>query len=110
MLTLAKLLISAAVIAGASHLAGRRPVLAGFIVALPLVSILSLTFAWIEHRDMEKVSRFAVSILGAVPLSLTFFLPFFAHRWLKWDFAPTMAAAFGCLGVSYGAAFLLLRK
>ena len=105
-----KILISSFVIAGASHLAGRRPVLAGFIVALPLVSILSLTLAYLEHRDMQKINEFALSILAAVPLSLTFFIPFVANRWLKLNFVWSILLAFGCLGLSYGISLYLTRQ
>ncbi len=105
-----KVLISSFVIAGASHLAGKKPVLAGFIVALPLVSILSLTLAYLEHRDMQKINAFAVSILTAVPLSLTFFIPFVLNRWLKLNFFLSLALAFACRGLSYGVSYLFVKR
>lgn len=101
MLFLIKILISAVVIAYASWLAGRNSVLAGFIVALPLVSILSIALSYFEYRDMEKINQFAVSILAAVPLSLTFFIPFMLNRWLKMNFSITFALAIGCLALAY---------
>ena len=96
-----KTLVAGIVISLASWLAGRRPVLAGFIVALPLVSMLSILFAYLEHRDMQKINAFAVSIFTAVPLSLIFFVPFLLHRWLKWGFVPTYLTAFACLALAY---------
>lgn len=105
-----KVFISAFVIAGASYLAGRKPVLAGFIVALPLISILSLSWAYLEHRDMDKINAFAVSILLAVPLSLTFFAPFAANRWLKLNFFLSLTLGLVCLAFSYGLSYLILRK
>ncbi|MBI4372746.1 MAG: hypothetical protein HY585_03350, partial [Candidatus Omnitrophica bacterium] len=71
-----KILLSAVVIAFTSWLAGRKPALAGFIIALPLVSMLSILFSYWQYRDMEKINQFANSILIAVPLSLCFFVPF----------------------------------
>ncbi|MBI4353342.1 MAG: peptide-methionine (R)-S-oxide reductase MsrB [Candidatus Omnitrophica bacterium] len=103
-----KVLISSLVIAGASHLAGKKPVLAGFIVALPLVSVLSLALAYFEHRDMDKINPFAVSILAAVPLSLTFFIPFVANRWLRMNFFLTFFLGFICVGLAYGLAYWAL--
>ena len=100
---LVKTLISGLVIAFSSWLAGRKPVLAGFIVALPLVSILSVVLSYWEYRDMEEINRFAVSILVAVPLSLTFFIPFVFNRWFKMSFPITFALAIGCLALAYGA-------
>jgi hypothetical protein len=80
---------SAVIIAFASWLAGRKPVLAGFIVALPLMSMLAILFSFLRYRDMSKINEFAVSIVTAVPLSLVFFLPFFLNKWLKMSFALT---------------------
>lgn len=101
MLFLAKVLISSLVIAFASWLAGRKTVLAGFIVALPLVSMLSILFSYLEYRDIGKVNQFAVSVLVAVPLSLAFFIPFLFHRWLKMNFTLTYVSAIGCLAAAY---------
>lgn len=101
MLFLIKILISGAIIAYASWLAGRNSVLAGFIVALPLVSILSIVLSYLEYRDMEKINQFAVSILVAVPLSLAFFIPFVLNRWLKMNFPLTFALAIGGLALAY---------
>jgi hypothetical protein len=84
-----KTILAAVMIAFASWLAGRKPVLAGFIIALPLMSMLSIFFTYLEYKDMNKVNRFADSILVAVPLSLFFFIPFFLNKWLKMNFALT---------------------
>ena len=105
-----KIFISSFVIAMASHLAGEKPMLAGFIVALPLTSILTLGLAYAEHRDMQKLNEFAISILVAVPLSLTFFIPFVANRWLKLNFFLSFFLGLLCLGFSYGLSFVLIKK
>ena len=90
-------------------MAGKKPVLAGFLVALPLTSILALSWAYAEHRDMAKVNQFAVSILVAVPLSLAFFIPFVANRWLRLNFFATFVFALACLGAAYGTVYLLKK-
>ena len=105
-----KTLASGLVIAFVSWLAGRRPVLAGFLVALPLISILSIFFSYIQYRDMQKINEFAASILVGVPLSLTFFLPFILNRWLKMNFIMTFGSALLCLAISYGINHLILRR
>ena len=107
---LTKVILSGVVIAFASHLSGQKPVLAGFIVALPLISMMSLIFSYLEYRDMEKVNTFAVSILAAVPLSLAFFIPFLLNRWLRLNFAVTYALAFGCLALAYALHSILFKK
>lgn len=101
MLFVIKIIISSILIAFASWLAGKRPVLAGFIIALPLTSILALSFAYAEHQDMEKISKFSISILAAVPLSLTFFIPFLATKWIRLNFATAFITGIGLLAVSY---------
>ncbi len=96
-----KIFLSGLVIAFASWLAGKKPILAGFIIALPLMSILSILFSYAQYRDMEKINQFAVSILVAVPLSLTFFIPFLTNKWLKLNFAVTFLLAIAFLGLAY---------
>lgn len=71
-----KIGISACVIAFASWLSGKRPDLAGFIIALPLVTLLALPFSYAEYQNAETSITFAKSIMVAMPLSLAFFIPF----------------------------------
>ncbi len=96
-----KILLSGTVIAFTSWLAGRKPGLAGFIIALPIASCLSILFSYNEYRDMGKINEFAVSILVAVPLSLLFFLPFVLNRWLKMGFVPTYLLAIAVVFLGY---------
>ena len=96
-----KAIMSGIIIAFASWLAGKKPILAGFIVALPLVSILSIVLSYMEYRDMEKINQFALSILVAIPLSLFFFVPFVLNKWLKMNFPFTLALGIGCLALAY---------
>ena len=105
-----KILISALLIAFASWLAGKKPVLAGFIVALPLASMLALIFAYVEHHNMEKINKFAVSVLVAVPLSLTFFIPFLFNKWLKLNFALSFLAGLTFLVLAYFVHSTLLKS
>ena len=78
---IAKVLIASSVISLTSWLAGNRPSLAGFLVALPISSLLALALTQLQFQNPEKSVAFAKSIFVAVPLSLTFFVPFlFANR------------------------------
>lgn len=70
MLAVLKLVLSASIVSFCSWFAGKKPVLAGLIVALPLTSMLSLLFSYAEYRDMAKINEFAKSIFVFVPLSL----------------------------------------
>jgi hypothetical protein len=105
-----KIILSGTLIAFASTLAGKRPVLAGFIIALPLMSMLSLLFSYVEFRNMETANKFAVSILTAVPFSLLFFLPFVLHRWLKLGFFTTYSIGLGCVAIAYFVHSLIAKR
>ena len=107
---LIKTVLSGVIIAFASSLAGKKPILAGFIIALPLMSILSILFSYLQYRDMEKINEFAVSILAAVPLSLVFFLPFVLNRWLKMNFILTYLMGIGLVMAGYLLHQLLLKS
>ncbi len=93
--------LAAALITFASWLSGKKPALAGFIIALPLTSLVSLVFSYWEYRDMDKLNAYARSILIAVPLSLVFFVPFLLNRWLKMSFGVTMLCAIALLLAAY---------
>src|SRR5690242_2608574 len=97
-----KIFLSAIVIAGTSWLAGKKPLVAGFIIALPLMSLLTIVFSYWQYRDMEKINQYAVSIFSAVPLSLLFFVPFFLNRWLKMNFVTTLGSGLLLLAAAYG--------
>ncbi len=104
-----KIFLSGCIIAVASWLASRNFTLAGFLVALPLVSMISILFAYGETHDMEKINKFAASILLGVPLSLTFFVPFVLNKWLKMNFGITYAFGIICLAAAYGAHRMILK-
>jgi hypothetical protein len=98
---LLKTIISGLVIASAAWLAGKRPILAGFIIALPLMSMISILLSYAEYRNMEKINQFANSIFVAIPLSLAFFIPFLLNKWLKLNFVMTYASAIVCLILAF---------
>ena len=104
-----KILIAGFIIALASWLSAKKTVLAGFIVALPLVSILSILFAYIEHRNMAKINEFALSIVVAVPLSMAFFVPFLLNKWLKLNFHESFLSGIVLLAVAYYLHQFLLK-
>ena len=107
---IAKVLLSSVILVGASWLAGKNSILAGFIIALPLMSMLAILFSYLQYRDMAKINEFANSILVAVPLSLTFFIPFLLNKWLKMGFTLTYALAVGCLAGAYFLHSLILKS
>lgn len=104
-----KLALSAGVIAFTSWLAGKKPALAGFVLALPISSLLALGFTQAQYQDSAKNMEFARSILVSVPLSLTFFLPFLIADRLKFPFWALYGAGLLLLFISYVVHRMLFR-
>ena len=72
-----KLLLTATIIMGASELAKKSVLAATLLLALPLTSVLSLLWIYIESGDRLKLADISWSIFWLVPPSLVFF-PIFA--------------------------------
>jgi hypothetical protein len=92
MLVVLNTLVSALVIGVAAWLSRRYPVSMGFLIALPLATMLVLPLAYLQHRDPASVFQMARSILVALPITLLFFVPFLMRdRFSFWG-----AYALGC--------------
>ena len=98
-------LVSACVIGFASWLSGRFPTAAGFIVALPLATMLVLPLSYNEHGSAETSILLAKSIFVAIPISLAFFLPFLLSD--RFTLSFWQAYALGCVALPVG--FLIHR-
>jgi hypothetical protein len=91
-LFLVKVVVSALVIALASELAKRDSFWGALLVALPLTSILAISWLYAETRDNLLVTRFARDIFLLVPGSLLFFLPFLLETKTRLGFLPNLIA------------------
>jgi len=96
-----KVFISATVISAVSWLSGKKPELAGFIIALPIASLLALGFSYFEHKNDTISIEFAKSILLAVPVSWLFFLPFFFAEKYDYGFWVSYAVGLALLVIGY---------
>jgi hypothetical protein len=103
-----KIAVAAIVIAFTSWLSGKKPELAGFIIAMPIASLLALAFAQAEHGNHASSITFAKSILIGVPASWLFFLPFFFSHLLGDNFWLCYGVGFALLIVGYGLHSLVL--
>lgn len=86
MLMVTKFVLAASIIAFCSWLAGKKPELAGFIVALPLTTLLVLAFSYTEYKDNAASVTFAKSVFVGIPVSLLFFVPFLLADTLRLSF------------------------
>ncbi|HVP28709.1 MAG TPA: hypothetical protein VMW35_06060 [Myxococcota bacterium] len=96
-----KMVLTAGIVAFTSWLSGRAPGVAGFLVALPITSMLVLPFSRAEYADPAVAFAFARSIFLAVPLTLLFFAPFLLAARLGLGFWQAYAAGSALLVVSY---------
>lgn len=96
-----KFMVAAGVITLSSWLAGKRPELAGFIVALPLTTLLALAFSYAEYKDSATSVAFAKSVFAGVPISLLFFIPFLLSERLGLTFWQCYAIGLALLVVGY---------
>jgi uncharacterized membrane protein (GlpM family) len=69
-----KILISALIIAFASELSKRNSFMAALLISLPLVSILSFLWIYIESRDVTKIITLSYEVLWLIIPSLMFFV------------------------------------
>ena len=99
--TAVKIGLSALIIAFASWLSGKKPELAGFIVALPLVTLLTLAFSHLEYKDAQNTVLFAKSVFAAIPLTLLFFVPFLLADKLPMGFWAIYASGLALLTLGY---------
>jgi len=97
---LVKLVVSALVIALASEIAKRDSFWGALLVAIPLTSILAISWLYAETRDNLLVTRFARDIFLLVPGSLLFFLPFLLEPKTRIGFLPNLLAGLVLLGLA----------
>ncbi len=105
-LFIAKVLVSALVIAAATEVAKRHPFWGAVIIALPLTSILAMSWLYAETRDNALLTQFAKDVFVIVPVSLVFFLPFWLEKKTQFGFVANMLIGLGLLA----AAVLALRR
>lgn len=96
-----KVIVAAVVISFCSWLSNKRPDIAGFVVALPLTTLLVLLFSYAEYRDTAKSVEFAKSVFVGVPISLLFFVPFLLAQKLNLGFVSCYLAGISLLIVGF---------
>ncbi|MCH7500955.1 MAG: hypothetical protein IH886_13265 [Nitrospinae bacterium] len=96
-----KAIIAAIVISFCSWLSGKRPDLAGFIVALPIATLIALAFSYTEYKNVQITIAFAKSIFVGVPVSLLFFVPFLLAEKLNISFWQSYSAGVGLLIIGF---------
>ncbi len=99
--TIVKFLISAVVITGASELAKRSNTFAALLISLPLISILSFLWVYLESRDATKVAELSTGTLLLVLPSLAFFVVLSVSIKFEMNFWISFGLAIGGTLVAY---------
>ena len=88
-----KIIISALIIFIASEIAKRDTLVGAIIVSLPLISLLSIIWIYIETRDIERIISFSYSIFSMIIPSLSFFLtlPYFLKKNISFSISLTLS-------------------
>jgi uncharacterized membrane protein (GlpM family) len=103
-----KYMITAGVVVLVSELAKRSDKLGGLISALPLVTVLSLIWLYVEHQPMSKISNHAYYTFWYVLPTLPMFL-LFPYLLPRWGFALSLGAC-GVFTVLLFASYATLLK
>jgi len=69
-----KLIISSGIITLVSEVSKKSSLIGGLIASIPMISILSMIWLYIDSKDIEKVKHLSTSIFWMVIPSLTLFL------------------------------------
>jgi uncharacterized membrane protein YczE len=100
-LFIVKVIAAAMIISFCSWLSAKRPELAGFLLALPIASLIALAFSYTEYKNPQATIVFAKSIFVAVPVTLLFFIPFLFYEKLHISFWQAYAIGLGMLVIGY---------
>jgi hypothetical protein len=102
---LAKAALSGAIVAAVAEIARRFPGWGGLVASLPLVSLLAMTWLYVDTRDTARVADLASSAFWFFLPSMPMFLIIPALLRSGWSWGATMAVAIAVTLVLYAAMF-----
>ena len=108
--TILKVLITAIVIVLAAEVAKRSSLLAGLIVSMPLITVLTLIWLYWDTKDIKQVSDLTNNTLLMILPSLTFFIFFPVLLKLNLNFTESMLIAIISTGLCYWIYTVFLNK
>ncbi len=104
-----KYLVTAGIVVFISEVAKRSDKLGGFIAALPLMTLLTLMWLFIENQSEEKIANHAYYTFWYVIPTLPMFL-LFPYLLPKIGFGITIAASMLITIISFGIFALLMKN
>ena len=107
---LLKAMISGVIVAAVSEIARRFPGWGGLLASLPLVSVLAMTWLYVDTRDTAKVADLAISTFWFFLPSMPMFLIIPALLRSGWSWAATMALAIATTLLLYALMFWIAPR
>lgn len=104
-----KYLLTAGIVILVSELAKRSDKLGGLVAALPLVTVLTLVWLYLENQSMEKIADHAWYTFWYVLPTLPMFIAF-PLLLPKLGFWPTLISSILITMASFGGFAILLRR
>lgn len=104
-----KYLLTAGIVVFVSEVAKRSDKLGGFIAALPLITLLTLTWLFIENQSEEKIANHAYYTFWYVIPTLPMFL-LFPYLLPKIGFWLTMGMSIALTITCFGLFTLLIKN
>ena len=105
-----KVLITAIVIVCAAEVAKRSSLLAGLIVSMPLITVLTLVWLYWDTKDIKQVSDLTNNTLLMILPSLTVFIFFPILLKLNLNFSGSMLIAILSTAACYWGYTVFLNK
>ena len=100
MLIVVKIITSAIIITIVTEIAKRNTSLGGLIAAMPLTTVITLIWLYIEKRDINLLSDFTKSVLFAIIPTIMFFIPAIILFKKGWNFYIVMIISFICFSIA----------
>jgi hypothetical protein len=85
-LLIGKALLTGSTVVAVSEIAGRMPRLGGFLLSLPLISIIAFIMTWSISPKPEVINNLAQEMLILIPLTLIFYVPFLFVNQINFSF------------------------
>lgn len=104
-----KYFITAGMVVLISEVAKRSDKFGGFIAALPLMTLLTLIWLYVENQSEEKIANHAYYTFWYVIPTLPMFL-LFPYLLPKLGFWPTMGACVAITAICFGLFTLVMKN
>lgn len=105
-----KISISAILITVISEVSKKYSMIGGILASLPIVSILAITWLYLESQDLEQISQLSMSIFWMVIPSLFFFIFLVKLIEVGAKFGLSMGLSIAGMIIVYYLTFFILKR